>query len=443
MSKSTRMITARRRAIAVALVIGLAATSATAYGANVPAPKAEEPAHSDIKEAPGPFSVLLPPPEIDPDSPAAKQYLSFKHDLTEKVDAHSLLADQVKAHGYTKGWAGTIVDTENNSLTVHWKGEAPAEYRDSLAKQPYGVRVDLKEGAKFSRIEEKAAVERVVSDERAENGWNVVGAGAMPDGSGIKVYVTTNSMRSQDQDALAETAQVDATDVKYEFEERAPTLTSRSVSNPPWRGGIRTESSGEGCTSGYAALLGSAGRLLSAAHCRIGGSTTHDGRTIATASNHFYRSEVDLLAMDPSASPATQPKVYVGHWSSSQIRGVRNWSSNNVGDDVCGSGATLGTKCGKITMDDYAYPGLQGSWYIRARNNGLGMVAQGDSGGPVYDTYANGEKQARGIILAGHTTQWTCQDRNSDAGGAQCFSTLIYLPISVALNKFGYSLEVD
>ncbi|MDR6120105.1 hypothetical protein QE370_003289 [Aeromicrobium sp. SORGH_AS981] len=92
--------------------------------------------------------------------------------------------------------------------------------------------------------------------------------------------------------------------------------------------------------------------------------------------------------------------------------------------------------------DDYAFGGHEVSWYVRVRNGGLGMVAGGGSGSPVCDTYANGEKQARGIILAGDTTQWEFQDHNPDVTPT-CYSTLIYVPISVALNKFGYTLETD
>ncbi len=436
---------ARCRVVALVLVVGLGATTVTAHGARGSESDAPSSASSMVENAPGPFSEILPPPEVAADSPAAKQYLGFERDLTDRVEARSLLADQIKARGLDVGWSGTIVNPETNALTVYWKGKVPAELRRSLASDPYGISVELRENAPYSRLEQREAIERVINDERATRDWDVVGGAARPDGSGIDVYVAAKAAsRSSVQGPITETAQVAADDIRFEFGAAKLQDLSRNNSNPPWRGGIRTIAS-LACSTGFTALKGSAGRLLSASHCHSSGATKNHTTSIAPDANHYHRASIDALGIDPTASPATSPKIYVGDWDSTQIRGVRNWSSNNVGDDVCSSGATLGTKCGRVTHDDFAVTGLEGSWYIRVRNGGLGVGAQGDSGGPVYTTYANGEKQARGLVIKGDNgDRWYCQHGNPDVvPGAWCYGTMIYVPISVVLNKFGYSLEID
>jgi hypothetical protein len=59
----------------------------------------------------------------------------------------------------------------------------------------------------------------------------------------------------------------------------------------------------------------------------------------------------------------------------------------------------------------------------------------------VYRTVSGGV-QARGIINAGYTaTITTCGAHNPDVNPT-CWQDMLYTPISVVLNSWGYSLEV-
>jgi hypothetical protein len=144
--------------------------------------------------------------------------------------------------------------------------------------------------------------------------------------------------------------------------------------------------------------------------------------------------------MDPLASPATSPKIYVGAWASPTLSTVKSWASNWKGEDVCSSGATTGTHCGKIIDDTMAVSGLYGGWYVKASATSV-FAGGGDSGGPIYKPVTDGV-QARGILLRGVTDSITsCGLHNPDVTPS-CYKTIIYLPISVALDAWSYTLEV-
>ncbi|MGJ9413598.1 hypothetical protein ACHAAC_12905 [Aeromicrobium sp. CF4.19] len=396
----------------------------------------------------GPLGVLKPPPEVSAESPAAKQYLEFDRDLSDASEAFSLVADQIGAYGEGRGLAGLITDQKNNQITVYWKGEAPADLRDRFAKSPYGVKIDLREGARYSKVEARDAAHRLGSHPDATK-WGITTTAAQPGGGGIEVNVkkSADGLSQALRQRMADVARLDESALRFnEVEVGVEFLSSRVNDFSPWKGGIRTYNVGSSqtnaCSTGFAATIGGAGRLLSAYHCNKKNSPVDNGdRRIAPGSNVHERPTIDALGIDPTASPATAGKVYVGAWNSGQYRGVKNWARNYIGDSVCGSGATSGTNCGTITNDSVMVPGLSGAFYVAVRSGGNRMVASGDSGGAVYDTYSNGGKEARGVILAGDTSYTSCGTHNPDVSPS-CYSTLIYVPISVALNIFGYTLEL-
>lgn len=74
--------------------------------------------------------------------------------------------------------------------------------------------------------------------------------------------------------------------------------------------------------------------------------TDGGGTTIATGSGVSVKPAIDSMSIDPSASPATTPKIYTGVWNSSTKATVKNWATNWTGQSVCAGGATTGTHCG-------------------------------------------------------------------------------------------------
>lgn len=144
------------------------------------------------------------------------------------------------------------------------------------------------------------------------------------------------------------------------------------------------------------------------------------------------------MSIDPSASPATTGRIYIGSWNSNVLRNVKNWSANWTGDNVCAGGAFTGTHCGTITDDARTLSGLTGGWYVQAQANSGAMAGGSDSGGPVY-RYISGGVQGRGIIIRGQYGR-TCGSHNPDVSPS-CYRDVIYTPISVVLNTWGYGLE--
>lgn len=299
--------------------------------------------------------------------------------------------------------------------------------------------------ATYTRFEEQAAAERLTSSQLAAQA-GITSVSARPQGTGITVQMAESEPDQGMKVRIAQVAGIPEKDIAYEANVGSLVpLASRNNDAAPWKGGARTVHGGSSaCSTGFATLSGSAGRLISAAHCDPSGSLTvkdGGGTTIATGSGVSLKSDIDSMSIDPSASPATTPTIYTGAWNSSTTATVKNWASNWTGDSVCAGGATTGTHCGTITDDSVTYSGYTGSWYVRARASSGAFIGGGDSGGPVYRTVSGGA-QARGIINAGYTaTITTCGAHNPDVNPT-CWQDMLYTPISVVLNSWGYSREV-
>lgn len=186
-------------------------------------------------------------------------------------------------------------------------------------------------------------------------------------------------------------------------------------------------------------------RLVKSINCDPGASyavTNGTGTAIAPGANVVGMPSIDSQSIDPTASPATTPVIFTGGWATSATSTVKNWASNWKGDQVCSGGATTGSHCGTVTDDAVAVPGLTGSWYVRAHASGV-FAGQGDSGGSIYRAVTGGV-QARGILKAGvtGTETYACGTEDPAADGLACYTDIVYVPISVVLNSWNYSLEV-
>ena len=227
---------------------------------------------------------------------------------------------------------------------------------------------------------------------------------------------------------------------------------SRTNDASPWKGGARIRHTYSGgysiCSSGFAVLSGSSGRLLTARHCDTSADRpVKDGAGTQIApggSSVSGKAAIDSLLIDPSASPATTPKVYYGGYASTYT--VKNWYSNWVGDPVCSSGASTGAHCGTV-YDDGQVITFNGTSVnviqVKAASGSI-IGGQGDSGGPMYQQVTGGV-QARGILLGPDTAYaqtTSCGSVNPDVSPVNCSRYINYVPISTILNSWGVSLEV-
>ncbi len=356
------------------------------------------------------------------------------------ADATAVVADSLWAQGRDTGFAGQRVDESTQTINLYWKGRAPAQVQQYIATRPHGVTIRLTEGARHSRLEGMRAAERLADGPQAA-ALGIQSVAVKGDGSGVVARIAGRSPKRIDVDSATAIA---GTAVEFVTRSTAVPTATRANDAPAWKGGARTVQNGMACSTGFAVLSGSSGRLLSANHCDAAADArVTDGNydSIAPGGTSVSgKASIDSQLIDPSASPATTPRVYTGDWKSSSTATVKNWARNWEGQKVCTSGATSGQRCGYITEDATTWPYASGSFYVEASNYAVSvMTSEGDSGGPVFATTSGGV-QARGIILGGYDPI-TC-DVHADDVDPICLDIVVYAPISVVLNAWGVKLEV-
>lgn len=386
---------------------------------------------------------------VDPNAPSADSHVSSvlpEEALSARSDADRLsaMADSIYAFGRSSGFGGQVIDHEDASISVHWKGSVPRsvlQLREFAAE--HGVTIHVKSDAELTRDQGLTAAERITLDENLTSAGEITSVSLRANGTGLLVRTAGGLPDGELRDRIVGATGLDPSLVEFAPDEgEIVNLASRVNDARPWKGGIRTRHGSMACSTAFAVLSGSAGRLLSANHCGANKAAKDGaGTTIAPASAVQGKANIDSMSIDPTASPATTGKIYVGGWNSSTTKTVKNWSANWKGDKVCAGGATTGSRCGEVVDDAVTYPGLTGGWYVKARATSGAMAGGADSGGPVYATVSGGV-QARGVILGGYTSTATgCGSKNPDVS-TSCYRTIAYAPISVVLNSWGYALEV-
>ncbi|WP_143467198.1 hypothetical protein [Lentzea kentuckyensis] len=361
-------------------------------------------------------------------------------------DAIPPVADRVYELGHDRGFTSQRTDYQHRAITVRWSGAVPQDVQQYADSKPNGVTVTIVPGAKYSRAQAEAARTKLQNSAYGRQ-LGIVSTSLRQDGSGVDVNVAT----TQSTFAATEAKQVAGIDdVQINYGAQAPQGYSRPNDAAPWKGGARIVHGGSGaCTSGFAVLKGSTGKLITARHCDPGANaavTDGAGQQIAPGGASVAGiPAVDSLMIDPSASPATTPKVYRGAWNSNTTSTVKNYASNWPGDPVCNSSSSTGEHCGEVYDDsqNISFGGVTVNVIQVKATSGI-MGGQGDSGGPMFKKLSNGV-QARGILLGpdtdfGQTT--SCGTTDPEVGQIYCSRYINYVPISTILNAWGVSLEV-
>lgn len=360
-------------------------------------------------------------------------------------DAIPPVADHIFELGHDRGFTSQRTDYQHRAITVRWSGAVPGDVQRYADAKPNGVTITIVSGAKYSRAQAEAARTKLQTSAYGRQ-LGIVSTSLRQDGSGIDVNVAgTFSALATDAKQVA-----GIEDVQINYGTQPPQGYSRPNDAAPWKGGARIRhSSGGSCTSGFAVLKGSVGKLITARHCDPAANaavTDGAGQQIAPGGASVAGiPAVDSLMIDPSASPATTPKVYRGAWNSNTTSTVKNYASNWPGDPVCNSSSSTGEHCGEVYDDsqNISFGGVTVNVIQVKATSGI-MGGQGDSGGPMFKKLSNGV-QARGILLGPDTdyAQTTsCGTTASDAQGIYCSRYINYVPISTILNAWGVSLEV-
>ncbi|MER5932092.1 hypothetical protein [Streptomyces sp. NPDC002054] len=436
-----RLVPVALGAVALTLLLGITpSTAAPQSDGPTPSPSGQKTAapytaldRSAWTVKPGPL-----PAGLDATSPAD--------------DVIPVVAERLYELGAARGFARQETDYRGRAITVLWKGTPPADVTAYADSRPYGVTVTVRTGAKYSRAEAEAARTRLLNHPAATHlgiTWSELNA----DGSGVTVGVATRTRTAVDPlPELRNAARIPDVALKLGVERVAgDALLSRGNDAPPWKGGIRTVHGGSLCSTGFAVLAGSTGKLLSASHCdRSGNLAVRDGagQTIAPGGTSVATIDsIDSMLIDPSTSPATTPRIFRGSHSSTSTSLVKSWYSNWPGDPVCSSGASTGEHCGTVYDDSDVYVdenGVRVGVVQVAAPAGKIMGGQGDSGGPMFKTVSGGV-QARGILISADITAGpmtsSCGSVAPDASGIKCSRWVNYVPISTILNTWGVSLE--
>ncbi|MDR1078332.1 MAG: hypothetical protein LBL55_06695, partial [Propionibacteriaceae bacterium] len=103
------------------------------------------------------------------------------------------VAEYIFIQGADRGLSGQSVDTANRAITVWWKGEAPEDIVAFATSSPFGVTITLIEGAKYSRLEAKHAVNQLMKNNVGGLFTNAIGS-VNHDGSGITLQIDSESL---------------------------------------------------------------------------------------------------------------------------------------------------------------------------------------------------------------------------------------------------------
>ncbi|MGC0313505.1 S1 family peptidase [Kitasatospora acidiphila] len=382
-------------------------------------------------------------------------------------------SDRAEIPGFTE----VEVDPAHMHIRLHWKGAVPASVAAVLAKLPAGISAEVVP-AKYSKAELHAARDKLMPNGKQNDlaskvtpaATRITSIAPAVDGSGLDV--TYDEDRGQGKfdarDSLSsatrqdKTREVQATTegitgvdthVRYQLLSIDASAT-READAAPWQGGAGLKTfAGTICSTGFAVTRKSDGKKLvtTAYHCGDKGNFYTWGGSqafVGTAMSENESATDDVTGLDPGNSPSGN-RVYDGPWNATNgySKPVSGWGSNNVGDQVCTSGANSGAHCGlSIRQTDISVTGENGITRPDvdfAYSNGI-AAGNGDSGGPVF-TGSNGwtKDQARGVITALDNTMDCGGFTTADAWQRKpwCFHGVYYVPIGIILHDKGWTIN--
>lgn len=330
------------------------------------------------------LSPALAAPAISPAVTAVMGTQAELHKIADRVDDGA-------------GFGGVYVDAPSRTLTVYWKGEAPATLRaEAATAQARGLTVKVLP-ARFTRAELRAESERLIKADAS-----LSSVGPKYDGSGL---VAKGSRPA----TLASNVPVEVRPA-----DQWKASATRLRDDRPFKGGgyVDAWENGErqwSCTTGFAVVDNSTSEVkgLTAAHCGVPGTvyTNHNGLVgTVTAITDVHDGGLITNTGDGDAFAA---KVWVGDsilGPNQHQLDVVGASATLAGDVLCNSGALSGTICG-IRAESTGNWIRWGGGYLQnmvvaQQVDGYSAGGFGDSGGPVFSVTPDNRLTARGTMTA-------------------------------------------
>lgn|GEM_PF-4524620 len=377
--------------------------------------------------------------------------------------------------GIDDGFSGLVFDNTSRSVDAYWKGDPPKAVTEFLDGVPTWATVTIHPSARYTRLEMQEAAERFIAWD-TDHQYGATSLAPRHDGTGLDVQVSSLAALRRSGDlavlktAIDECLDQSARGIAHGSQRRqvpsgttitegSTTPTSRDVPTSPYKAGgrYRVMTAGNPCSLGFPVLANGVSYLMSANHCipdhnhglRAGYSTS--GTVIANASDVTGSETQDYLRIKPTAGQGTTGKVITGAWNSTSTSAVKGWAASSENQPVFLSGASSGQRNAIIsqinvpTMLPYTTTWVK-MHVVQANPSSGIVVAQGDSGGPVYST-ATGGVAARGIISAMEAS-WVCHSGDTSLapeirGNYRCSSTARFVPIRTTLDLFGLALQTS
>jgi streptogrisin D len=389
------------------------------------------------------------PPALASDDAKNPTHVKIAGSIWKTQERIDKVVKDIRMSGVSDGISGVVVDPENRKVSLYWKGAPPAAVTDRIkAATADGIKVTVQQ-APYTEAELLAEADRISRKplfNGHRTGQRMMKVSPRPDGTGLDV-----GLHGLPSDVAPQQAQqvVPALDSAVPLKVTATdqvAFTSRAFDTEPYWGGsyIHRRANGNSCSSafGVTGLNGAATYLLTAAHCGEGtwGSALYSDANGNTQQNVYGDTIPAGRATDIDAQLILTPAIDGTHiyWGSymnppagdpgtNDGVPVRGWTTNSIGNAFCLSGSFSGTVCpgadiritGANMTVTYDPPSngvarvtnlIQGSDVTGTR--GIGIVGNGDSGGPVISPTNDGGVLARGVIsgmATGSSFEQPCQ----------------------------------
>ena len=313
-----------------------------------------------------------------------------------------------------------MLDASKNRVDVYWN-QPPSELLGLEGTEVSGLQIHI-HSAPYTHASLTSAADSLLNAASSGALPSVATVILAPDASGLTVEVPAETQEKFGQSALVEKFEKTSGLPVAVMVGTAPQPASRQNDSDPWYGGGLIRDPGFNppndldpynfCSVAFAAVTTSeAGRLLSAAHCDIGGNLAWDDGhgdplTLGGSSVSVKKTD-DTMLIDPIGG--TGPYVHGGPWDATDTNSryhLKVVASGRavVGQSACTSGANSGEHCSLVVQDDIVFPcNGENCHGFRAAKDATGqvVVVGGDSGGPVYQQKSGSTVGARGVIYGG------------------------------------------
>lgn len=396
-------------------------------------------------------------------SPATTQQTPLEQ-TQERLTAVTDQIEALVAREHQARYTGVEIVPEQNRVIVYWVGQLPASVQAILTSaQRQGITTEVRQ-AKHSKAQLDKARHAVLRDPRARAvGISLVYSNA--DGSGITVGVAGSLSAARELDAVRNSPVRVAL---YSQPFMKPALGRYNDTSPFW-GGVAyyVFNASRACTTGFG-VHNSAGTtyILTAAHCFrdvMGDDTAvldprDPSRWIARAGmgktfREWHTSRVDAGIIDARAGAHMYTQGIDPYYSYVAVAGSGN---STYGAYVKTSGSFSGERSGiqvKNVNATYGFWANGTFWELDGvmaeKTNHTNAVGEGDSGGPVFTTLADGRAVALGIISAIDTsTRVGCTGITQVPSGSNvvprtCAWRMFYAKVTRALSVGGLSINTS